>query len=143
MSMTVGRAGVSPTPQVWSGASMQQSPTTRIGNLFDQIDTSGSGTITKAQFETAFASLNPPKGIKALGADAVWAKLDPSGSGKVTKQAFVDGMKAIKHARHAGTSAAVPSDSETAAQTAAESLRGLEAIDAKGQTLGANIDTLA
>ena len=68
------------------------SPTQKMSNLFDQIDTSGAGTISKSQFEQAFQTMNPPGSVQAAGADAVWSKLDPNGTGSVSKQSFVSGM---------------------------------------------------
>ena len=68
------------------------SPATKMSNLFDSIDTTSSGTISKSQFEKAFASKNPPASFKAAGADAVWSKLDPNGTGSVSKQDFISGM---------------------------------------------------
>ncbi len=87
------------------------SPSTKMSNLFDQIDTTGSGTITKAQFEQAFQKLNPPGSFQAAGADAVWSKLDPNGTGSVSKQDFVNGMTTLMkqlrgHHHHQDASAA-------------------------------------
>ena len=58
----------------------------KMSNLFDQIDNSGSGSITQAQFDQAFQTLNPPKDFKAAGADAIWSQLDPSNTGSVSRQ---------------------------------------------------------
>jgi hypothetical protein len=43
-----------------SGASNGAPPQQKMSNLFDSIDTSGSGTITQSQFEQAFQTKNPP-----------------------------------------------------------------------------------
>jgi len=94
-SAIAGLAGAAATSQVWSGASMRMPPAQKMANLFDKIDTAGSGSISKAQFEQAFQTMNPPAGVKALGADAVFAKLDPNGTGSVSKQDFVTGMTAL------------------------------------------------
>ena len=91
-------------PQVTSGASMRQAPAQRMTNLFNTIDTSGSGSITKAQFEQAFQSMNPPQGLQSMGADAVWNQLDPNNTGSVSKQDFVSTMTNVlsqMHAQHA------------------------------------------
>jgi hypothetical protein len=66
-----------------------------MSNLFDQIDPSGSGSITQSQFGQAFQSMSPPASFQKAGADAVWGKLDPTGSGSVSKQAFVTEMTAM------------------------------------------------
>ena len=86
-------------PQVVSGASMRMPPSQKMANLFKQIDTNNSGTITKAQFEQAFQNLNPPPAFKAMGADAVFSKLDPTGSGSVSRQDFINGMKSMMTSR--------------------------------------------
>ena len=87
-------------PQVVSGASMRMPPAQKFANLFQQIDTSGSGSISKAQFDQAFQTLNPPPAIKAMGADAVFSKLDPNGTGSVSKQDFINGMKSMMRQAH-------------------------------------------
>ncbi|MDR3376177.1 MAG: EF-hand domain-containing protein [Ancalomicrobiaceae bacterium] len=91
-----------------SGASSRMSPSQKMSKAFDQIDTSGSGTITKSQFEQAFSSLNMPSSVRSQGADAIFSKLDPSNSGSVSKQDFVSGLiDQMKAARgHHGTSSA-------------------------------------
>lgn len=125
-------------PQVWSGASMRTLPTQKMSNLFDKIDTTGSGSITKAQFEQAFQSMNPPKGVQKIGADALWAKLDSSNTGSVSKENFVstmaDTMKQIRqgHGHHHQAEAT----GQTPAQTVSSSLDALNSI-------GSSIDTTA
>ena len=94
-----------------SGASSRMSPSQKFSNAFDQIDTSGSGTITKSQFEQAFSSLKMPASVRNQGADAIFSKLDPSNSGSVSKQDFISGltdqMKAARSSRgHHGTNSA-------------------------------------
>lgn len=104
ISSISGMTGGQP-PQVVSGASMRQPSAQRMASLFDKIDSSGSGSITKAQFEQAFQNLKPPKGLQAQGADAIFSQLDSSGSGSVSKQDFVTGMTKVlaqMHAQHAG-----------------------------------------
>lgn len=76
-------------------ASKPISPQQKITNLFQQIDTAGTGRITKAQFEQAFTKINPPPAIKAMGVEAAFSKLDPSGTGSVTKQDFIKGMESL------------------------------------------------
>ena len=82
-------------PQVVSGASSRLPSTQKMANLFSQIDTSGSGNISRAQFTQAFQNLNPPSVIKAMGANAVFNKLDPNGTGSVSKQDFITGSKSL------------------------------------------------
>jgi Ca2+-binding EF-hand superfamily protein len=72
-----------------------ESPQKKISNLFQQIDSSGSGRITKAQFEQAFDKLNLPESVKGIGQDAAYSKLDPNGTGTVSKQEFIRGMESL------------------------------------------------
>jgi hypothetical protein len=95
MSMSVSGVAGSYSPQAMSGASMRAPPAQKMANLFAKIDTSGAGSITKAQFMQAFQTMKPTAGFVAMGADAVYAALDPSRSGSVSKQAFVSGMTSL------------------------------------------------
>ena len=142
MSMAISGTGGATGPQAMSGASMRMPPSQKMSNLFDQIDSSGSGTITKAQFEQAFQSSNPPKGFQQAGADAVWAKLDPNGTGSINKQDFVSGMTSQMsqmrghHHLHGGGSA---TSVQTPAQTVSNSLDSLNTVGGPG----ANVNTSA
>lgn len=80
---------------VVSGASSSGPPQQKMSNLFNSIDTTGSGTITQAQFEQAFQTKNPPAVFQKQGADAIWSALDLSGSGTVSKQNFVSTMSQL------------------------------------------------
>ena len=93
MSMTVSGVGGAAGHQAVSGASPSMPPQTKMSNLYDNIDTSGSGTINQSQFNQAFQTLNPPAVFKAAGEGAVWNALDPSGTGQVPRQDFINGMK--------------------------------------------------
>jgi hypothetical protein len=135
-------------PQVWTGASMRMPPAQKMAALFDKIDTSGNGTITKAQFDQAFQTMNPPKGFQQMGADSVWAKLDPNVTGSVSKQDFVSNMTSIMsqirqgHHHHGGGTQSAP----TPTATIAASLDGLnDLINANGgsTTTGGTISTTA
>ena len=127
-------------PQVAPGASVRRSPTQKMSNLFDKIDTSGSGTITKAQFEQAFQTMNPPKGVQQAGADTLWAKLDPNGTGSVSKQDFVSTMTSMMsqmhHAHHhGGNTANAPSPTTTVSSS-------LNTLNSLG-SVGTNVNTSA
>jgi hypothetical protein len=87
-----------PLPKV-TPASASASPNQKISNLFQQIDSSGTGRITKAQFEQAFNKLNLPESVKGIGQDAAFSKLDPNGAGVVTKQEFIRGMESLMASR--------------------------------------------
>jgi Ca2+-binding EF-hand superfamily protein len=78
-----------------SGASTRASPQQKMTKLFNQIDSSGSGSITQAQFTQAFQTMNPPGVFKAAGSSAVWNYLDPNNTGQVSQQTFVNGMKQL------------------------------------------------
>jgi len=82
-------------PQAVSGASMRMPPMQKMTNLFNAIDTKGTGSISQGQFNQAFATLNPPAVFKAQGAQAIWSRLDSNNSGSVSKQDFVNTMKQL------------------------------------------------
>ena len=126
------------------------SPSTKMSNLFDQIDTTGSGTITKSQFEQAFQNMNPPGSFQAAGADAVWSKLDPNGTGSVSKQDFVNGMTTMMkqlrgHHYHDGSAAAAQSVTQTSNLLAALSSSTSSSSPATSNTssAGSILDLLA
>jgi hypothetical protein len=97
MSTSIGTSNNSATykPQVNGVGIAQASNTQKLGNLFQQMDTSGSGRISKAQFDQSFSNLSLPISVKEMGKDAVFAKLDPNGTGTVTKQEFIQGMEPL------------------------------------------------
>ena len=78
-----------------SGASTSAPPQQKMSSLFNSIDTSGTGSITQAQFDQAFQTKSPPAVFQKQGADAIWTALDPSGSGTVSKQDFVSTMSKL------------------------------------------------
>lgn len=150
MSTIGGGSGVGSAtrPQIVSGASMRTPSTQKMANLFSQIDTSGSGSISKAQFSQAFQKVNQPPAIKAMGADAIFNKLDPNGTGSVSKQDFINGMKSIvtqefKHHIDAANAA-----QNNASQTLTKSLNSLNALGNQpapgaSEAVGSNINILA
>jgi len=78
-----------------TGASGRAPTRQKMSILFDKIDTTGSGSISKAQFSSAFQSMNPPRGFRSLGAGAVFAKMDPGQSGSVSRSDFLNTMSAL------------------------------------------------
>src|ERR1700693_3703247 len=109
-----------------SGASTGAPPQQKMSNLFDAIDTSGSGSITQAQFEQAFQTQNPPAVFQNQGAQAIFASLDPTGSGSVSKRDFVStmsGLMASLRADNSGQSTSQPENTWT------PSLQALNQID--------------
>jgi len=83
------------------------SPQQKLGHMFQEIDTAGKGSITKVQFHQAFNKLNPPDAVKAMGADAAFAKIDSKGTGSVSKQDFIHGMQSILAQAKTSSTAAV------------------------------------
>ena len=137
--MNVSSATSANSAAIWSGASPPQMPEQKFAGLFSQIDDSNSGSISKAQFEQAFRSLNPAPSFKAAGSSAIWAKLDPNQSGSVSKQEFVQAMTAAMKDMRGFRSAS--------AAGAAALGQGARALDSGGSsasdTLGATLDLLA
>lgn len=112
-----------------SGASSSGPPQQKMSDLFDSIDTSGSGSITKSQFDQAFQSKNPPAVFQKQGADAIFAALDPNGTGSVAKQDFVSGMKQLMASLRANDSAPAGSSTSQASASLAASVQSLNVID--------------
>lgn len=113
--MSGGISGISGgnAPQVTSGASRMGGNSNKFVQIFQQMDTSNSGSISNAQFETAFNKTNLPAKLQAMGADAIYSKLDPNNTGSVSKQDFISGMRNIVtqgsagHHHHGGSQASV------------------------------------
>jgi len=93
MTAAIAAVGCAPNLDIISGASGNMPPNQKMSSLFNSVDTSGAGSITQAQFNQAFQTLNPPTVFKAQGANAIWSLLDPNGTGSVSKQDFVNTMK--------------------------------------------------
>lgn len=122
-------SGVSATSSLHavSGASYGGPPQQKMSNLFDSIDTSGSGSITQSQFNAAFATKNPPAVFQKQGADAIFSSLDPTGTGSVSKQDFVSTMSKLMASLRADTTASSGSQATT---SLADSLQSLSQIGA-------------
>ncbi len=126
MSMDIASVSASlNSTQIFSGASARMPASQKMSSLFDQIDTTGSGSITQAQFDQAFQNLNPPKDFKAAGASAIWSQLDPNNTGSVSKQDFVSTMTAIMRQMRAGDHGA-PSSVQSPSQTISASASSLQ-----------------
>jgi Ca2+-binding EF-hand superfamily protein len=115
MSAAISGMGAHMAVQAMTGASMPMPPGQKMSNVFSQIDTSNSGSISKSQFSQAFSSLNPPSSFKSMGADAVFSRLDTNNTGSVSKQQFVSGMsqmmsevRAQKHEAYVQQASATP-----------------------------------
>ena len=72
-SMDITGVGAASGMHAVSGASSSGPPQQKMSSLFDSIDTSGSGSITQAQFDQAFQTKNPPAVFQKQGADAIFA----------------------------------------------------------------------
>jgi len=118
MTMDISGIGGADGMHAMSGASGGAPPREKMSNLFDSIDTSGSGSITQSQFEQAYQTKNPPAAFQKQGADAIFAALDPGGTGSVSKQDFVAVMsKLMASLRTEGTAQSGPSPSDTLAKS--------------------------
>jgi Ca2+-binding EF-hand superfamily protein len=71
-----------------ASASNQSSNTDPAQALFNQIDTNGTGSITKSDLETAVTKAGGTK----QGADALWSKLDPNNTGSVSESQFAQNL---------------------------------------------------
>jgi len=111
-----------------SGASTGMPPQQKMSSLFDQIDTSGSGSITQGQFDQAFQTFNPPAAFAQQGSNAIFSALDPSGTGSVSKQDFVSGMsKLMASLRAPGGASSAPGPSPN--ESLASSVQLLDSLD--------------
>jgi len=122
MSMDVAAVGPAAALHAISGASPAAPPQQKMANLFNAIDTTGSGSITKAQFEQAFQSKSPPGVFKQQGADAIFAALDPNGTGSVSKSDFISGMTQLMKSLRAAHVAPAIGSAATSLTTSLQSL---------------------
>jgi hypothetical protein len=113
---------------VMSGASAGSPPQQKMTSLFDQIDSSGSGSISQAQFLQAFQTMNPPAVFQNQGADAIFSALDPSGSGSVSKPDFVSTMSKLMVSLRAENGGSTASNSSVS-DTLTAGLQALDAVD--------------
>jgi hypothetical protein len=137
MSMDISGIGSSSMLHAMSGASAGMPPQQKMSSLFDKIDTSGSGTISQAQFDRAFQALNPPSVFQQQGSDAIFSSLDPNGTGSVSKQDFVTGMSQLMASLRAenGTSSA---PGLSPADSLAASLQALNNIGSTSISISSN-----
>jgi hypothetical protein len=151
MSMGIAAAGGSGGHGAVSGASSYATPTAKMSNLYSQIDTSGSGSVNKAQFDQAFATKNPPGVFKAAGADAVFSQLDTKGTGNVSQSDFVSGMTSLMRSLRGAeptptTATTATSQAASPADTLAASLQSFNQLGGSPSStngLGTVVDLLA
>jgi hypothetical protein len=127
--MDISGVGAAGAMHAVSGASTSGPPQQKMSNLFDSIDTSGSGSITQSQFDQAFQTKNPPGVFQKQGADAIFAALDPSGTGSVSKADFVSGMSKLMASLRADTAAPAASSTSQASASLMASTQSLNQID--------------
>lgn len=135
MTMDVSGVAGAAAMHAMSGASWSGPPQQKMSNLFDSIDTNSTGTITKAQFEQAFQTKNPPKVFQSQGADAIFAKLDPNGTGSVSKKDFVSTMTQLMASLRAQHHHKPDADDKAAAASAADSTQALDQLAAQAATI--------
>ncbi|MBI1204726.1 MAG: hypothetical protein GC182_19670 [Rhodopseudomonas sp.] len=129
MSMDISGIGSSSAMHAMSGASTGMAPQQKMSNLFDSIDTNGSGSISEQQFQQAFQSNNPPAVFQQQGADAIYAALDPSGTGSVSKSDFVSTMSKLMVSLRAEPSASSTASASSPSSSLQSSLQSLNQID--------------
>ena len=140
MSFSISGVGGASSPHLVSGASPYSTPTTKMTNLFQTIDSAGTGSISQLQFNNAFRSLNTPGRFQSFGASAIYNQLDPKGTGSVSKSDFVKGMTALissfGKSENAISTASVGSSAGTnaPAQTLNQGLQSLELLGNQSST---------
>jgi len=131
--MDISGVGAASGLHAVSGASNSGPPQQKMSNLFDAIDSSGSGSITQAQFEQAFQSKNPPTVFQQQGADAIFSKLDPNGTGSVSKSDFVSTMSQLMASLRAPAAAASTPSPSTTLSTSTQTLDAIGGVGANAQ----------
>lgn len=134
-----------------SGSRSGKSLDKALTRAFQSIDSANTGSISKAQFESAFQNMKMPPALKAMGADALFAKMDTNGTGNISKQDFINGIKSLapktrgggRHISHrndgdANDAAGAQPSAVSASSTIASGLQSLEMALGNGQT---NSDT--
>jgi Ca2+-binding EF-hand superfamily protein len=92
MTMSISALSNNRTVHSISGANFSTTSAKKASSLFDQMDPTGTGSVSRSQFARSFKSLNLPDGIKGLGANTVFSSLDTGGKGAIGKKEFSSGM---------------------------------------------------
>ena len=127
------------TAQVWSGASMKSYSQAGASQFFNSIDTTGSGTITKAQFEQSLKTSKLPQYAQGVSTSDLWSKLDLKGTGSVTKQDFLSGLKSVRNANHKKHT---DNDLDSQKQTVNDSLNELNSLVKKSKTSSQSVNVV-
>lgn len=125
MSMSISGAGGLGGMSAMSGASSRLPHGQKMSKLFDKIDVSKSGSVTKDQLAQAMQTMKAPAAFKNMGVDAIFKQLDPNGTGSVSKQGFVQGMAQLMHQLRSGST---QSNSQPAVNTLQNSISNLNGI---------------
>jgi hypothetical protein len=148
MTGSIGGMGGVSLPKVVSGASKRGSKSHGLADLFKSVDSTGSGSITKSQLQSALPNLKLPSSVKSLGADAIFGKLDPNNTGSVSPQDFVTGLRKImadpkvQTTKPAQAASSSPFDALISGAKAIASL-GAAATGPVGSSIGSLINTFA
>jgi hypothetical protein len=140
MSMDISGVSAAMPMDPMSGASYSAPPQQKMSNL---IDTSGSGSITQAQFNQAFQTNNPPAVFQQQGAAAIFSALDPSGSGSVSKQDFVSGMSSLMVSLRAAPATTAGSSATGSLAASTQSLNQLGAPSSTDPYVGSQVNLTA
>jgi len=134
--VAIGGAGATTPLHAMSGASgAGASPRQKMSNLFDSIDTWGSGTIDQAQFNQAFQTRNPPAVFRNAGAQSIWSSLDPNGTGSVDRNSFLTTMTSLMASLRAEAPSGAGSSGASTIGTSVAALQSIGANPAPGSLL--------
>jgi Ca2+-binding EF-hand superfamily protein len=109
-------------------------------SLFSQIDTGGTGSITKTELEQAVTKA----GGTTQAADALYAKLDPNNTGSVSEQQFSQALSQMMphhHHHHHGADAGNSDSAQGALASLFSTTSGATSPDQLAQSLFSQIDT--
>jgi len=132
--MDVSGIGTTAGIHATSGASASWPPQQKMASLFDSIDSSGSGSITKTQFDQAFQSKTPPTAFQKQGADAIFGALDPSSTGNVSRQDFISGMSKLMSSLRADGTAQSGSQAQDSLTASLQSLNQIATSSVPAKT---------
>jgi len=135
MAMEISGAMSLSKPQITSGASSRMGPSKKMSNLFEKIDSQGTGSVSREQFNKAFETLNPPKRFKSMSADQVFDQLTTNKTNSVAKSDFVSAMTQLSRSLIQGQSQQPASAAAAPSQTLMTSLQSFNG-------LGGNVDML-
>jgi hypothetical protein len=104
MSMeSMGGCGPSTAQAAQAMRGQRPDPAQMAQKLFDKLDTSGQGYLTRSDLQSALdtVSLSSKSGSSTTSVDQLMKQLDGNGDGKVTEQEFSDALKNAAQQVHA------------------------------------------